>query len=187
MTANERRKVTVKLYPGNYESELADLLDRAMAAKRKEDAAKEAEGASGPQRAGQKSEVPPLAAESDRLAMQYDTKAAEAEAAGVEVVINEISNTAWQKLADEHPPREDDERDKFNALNMSTFPAALLKVALDPAASVDLDELSRVHYVKLERAAWNLHNGADEIPKESLVSLLNQQRDADSKPDSDTE
>ena len=121
------------------------------------------------------------------LAKQYDTKAAEAEAAGVEVVINEISNTAWQKLADEHPPREDDERDKFNALNMSTFPAALLKVALDPAASVDLDELSRVHYVKLERAAWNLHNGADEIPKESLVSLLNQQRDADSKPDSDTE
>ena len=172
MTKIERRRATVTLNQGNFESELAALLDQAMAAQRAEET-----GAT--RRAGTKSKA-------IALAKQYDALLAEAEASAVTVDIYELSNTDWQVLADFHPPREGDAGDKQRGVNMKTFPGALLRRAL-PEGQVDIDELSRLHYVKLETAAWNLHNGDDALPKFSLVSLLKRQRDPDSKQPSDSE
>lgn len=184
----ERRRATVTLHPGNYESELAALLDKAMAAQRAEET-----GAG--RRMGTRSEA-------IELAKQYDALLAEAEASGVEVTVWAISYTEWGPLADEHPPREDNPDDKVRGVNMKTFPHALLMVSLVPPGTASdfeslklkgegalgaLGEISRVHYAKLETAAWNVNVGDDALPKFSLVSLLKQQRDPDSKPPSDLE
>lgn len=184
----ERRRATVKLHPGNYEAELADLLDRAMVAQRNEETGSQ-------KRMGTKSEA-------IALAKQYDALLAEAEASGVELTVWAISYTEWGPLADEHPPRVDEADDRLRGVNMKTFPLALLKVSLVPpgeAKSFDdlkargetaltvLGDISRVHYAKLEAAAWNVNVGDDALPKFSLESLLKQQRDTDSKPLSDLE
>lgn len=184
----ERRRTKVTLYPGNYEAELADLLERAMAAQREEES-------SGTRRAGTKSKAV-------ALAKDYDEKRAEAVSAGVEVTLWAISYLDWGPLADEHPPRDGNADDAKQGVNMDTFPAALLRASLvTPDTTNSLEELkaageialrelgaiSRVHYVKLETAAWNVNVGDDSIPKFSLVSLLKAQRDLDSKRPSESE
>lgn len=163
----ERRTTTVKLYFGNYQAELTDLQERMLAEFRKEEAA-------GPRRSGTKSK----AAE---LAREYDAKLAEGEASGVEVTLHEITNAEWQTLTDAHPPRDGDDRDKRTGWNVKTFPPALLRASLGET-DLDLDALSPAHTLKLNDAAWNLHNADDALPKESMVSLLKQYREAASKP-----
>lgn len=170
MTKIERRKVTVKLYPGNYASRLSALREEVTSALIAEESA--------PKRATSRSKAAALAREHDDLM-------AEAETAVVEVEVQEISNMAWQKLADEHPARKDEPRDQQSGMNMSTFPGALLRASVDDG--LDLDSMSRAHYVKLEKAAWALHNEGDDFPKVSVVSLLKQARDSDSKPQPDSE
>lgn len=171
MTKIERRKTSVKLYPGNYASKLEALLEQLNAAVIAEESA--------PKRAGTRSKAVALAREHDALL-------AEAEDAAVAVEVHEISNIAWQQLADQHPPVDGNERDQQAGMNMKTFPPALLRASIgDP--SLDLDELSRAHFVKLENAAWNLHNGDDALGKFSAVSLLKQARDPDSKLHNDSE
>lgn len=169
-----RRKETVTLNQGDYQSRLSELMERTLAAQRDE-----ASGAV-PKRAGTKSEA-------NRLAREYDELVAEAEANAVKVDVYEISNTDWQKLADEHPPRDGEAGDAVRGLNMKTFPPALLALSLDPDSAIDVGDLSRVHYVKLETAAWNVNVGDDALPKFSLVSLLKQESVGDSKPPNDSE
>lgn len=166
----ERRKDTVKLYPQSYNDRLKELRDQV-------DAAVAAETAAGPRRTGQKSKAVELAREHD--AWQ------DAEEGVVEVEIQEISNTAWQKLADDHPPRPGDLKDQKNGLNMKTFPDALLRASVGD--SINVDELSRLHAAKLERAAWDLHNGDDALGKLSLVSLLTEETSEDSRQQRDSE
>lgn len=174
MTKIERRKTTVSLYQGNYQHQLAELEARAEAA-----LIAEQSGAS-PRRAGTKSEAA-------RLAVEFDALVTEAEASAVKVDLFEISNTEWQKIADEHPPREGDPIDRQRGVNAKTFPTALLKASVDPAAGIDLDELSRLHFVKLANAAWDLHAGDDALPKYSLVSLVKEAREQGSKQQPDSE
>lgn len=173
-TKIERRHVSVPLYVGNYQNELNTLLEEAMAAQRDE------ESGVSPQRQGTRSKA-------IALARKYDALLAEANEAAINVEIHEISNTEWQQLADEHPPREGDAADKKLGMNAKTFPRALLVASLGKPAPIDLDEISPVHYTKLERAAWKLHNGDDALPLFSLVSLLKQARDPDSKQPNDSE
>lgn len=168
----ERRTATVTLNFGNYKAELADLQERMLAEFRKEEAA-------GPRRAGSKSK----AAE---MAREYDAKLAEGEAAGTTVTLHEISNVEWQELTDAHPPRDGDDRDKRAGWNTKTLPLALLKASLGET-DLDLDALSPAHMTKLKDAAWNLHNADDALPKESMVSLLKQYREAASKLERDSE
>lgn len=182
MSKIERRRTVVTLYQGDIEAQLADLLDRAMAAERAE--------ALTVRRHGQKSEAM-------ELARQHDELLATAEESAVKVTVWAITNTEWSLLANEHPPREDDAEDKRRGVNMETFPEQLLYASLVPpgeasdlddllakgeAALADIGDVSRVQYVKLERAAWNVNVGDDALPKYSLVSLLREQRDPDSKP-----
>lgn len=164
---------SVTLYPRNFHAELADLMERMLLEFRKE------ESGETPRRAGTKSKA-------NALAREYDAKLTEAEAAGVKVDLREISNMEWQELTDEHPPREGNKRDERVGFNLHTFPNALMRASVGET-DVDLDNLSRVHGSKLEDAAWDLHNGDDALPKESMVSLLKQYRDNGSRrlPDSE--
>ena len=187
-TKIERRRATVTLYQGNYEQELADLFEAAMTAERLETLASS-------KRANTRSQA-------GALAKQYDALLAEAESTAVKVTVWALSNSIWGPLADEHPPREDDAEDAKRGLNMKTFPPVLLCAALvapgeattvdefkaqGQTALDDIGDLSRLHYVKIERAAWNVNVGDEDIPKFSLVSLLKRQRDLDSKLPSDSE
>lgn len=208
MTKIERRRRVVPLHQGNYEAELAALMDATMAAQRA-DAAKPVEA--GPQRAGQKAKAEPEWVE---LARQYDALLNEAEETAVEITVWAIAHDEWSQLADEHPARDDVPEDKENGVaaktfeddkrrgvNTKTFPPLLLRAALvDPKDADTLEEriakgdqiladlnLSRIHYVKLETAAWNVNVGDDALPKFSLVSLLNQGSGDGSKPPNDSE
>lgn len=171
MSKIERRKITVKLYPGNYASRLSALRDDITSALIAEESA--------PKRANTRSRAAALAREHDKLQT-------EAEEVALNVEVREISNIAWQRLADEHPPREQELGDQRAGMNIKTFPAALLRAALGDT-DLDLDEMSRAHYMKLERAAWDLHNEGGDFPKVSAVSLLKQAKDTDSKPPPDSE
>lgn len=188
MAATDRRRTTVTLYPGNFEAELTDLMNRAMEAQRIE--------ATAPKRMGTVSEAM-------KLAKQYDDKLTKASAAGTVVTLWAISYTEFGPLQDEHPPREGEVNDQQYAANMKTFPGAILRASLvTPGESTSLDDLkirgdaalkalgdlTQVQYVKLETAAWNVNVGDDELPKGfSLASLLQQQRDPDSSQPSDSE
>lgn len=190
MSKITRRRATVTLFQGNYEQELADLFESTMNAERLETIASN-------KRASTKSKA-------NAMAIKYDKLLAEANATSVKVPVWALSNTTWMPLADEHPPREGEADDKQRGLNMKTFPPVLLCVSLvDPEvepnigigelkvkgeiAFAELGDLSRLHYVKLERAAWNVNVGDEDIPKFSLVSLLRAQRDPDSKHPNDSE
>jgi hypothetical protein len=173
-TFADRRKAVVTLYPGNYQAELNDLMERALAAER--------EGrATGPRRAGAKAKT-----DADALAQEYDAKLAEAEAASVEIVLREISNMEWEELAEAHPPREDDARDAVAGFNRQAFQRALVEASIGDKA-IDLDAMSRAHFMKLANAATELHGADDSLPKESLVSLLKQYRESGSKQQPDSE
>jgi hypothetical protein len=187
MTKIERRRLAVTLYQGNFEQEIADVAREALAAA-------DNEQQSGPKRAGEGS--PAIA-----LAKRHDELVAEAEASAVKVTVWALGYDEWADLADEHPPREDDKDDQRRGLNMRTFPKALLCAALvepgeheNVAAMVKAGEQilrdlnpSRVHYVKLETAAWNVNVGDEQIPKVSLVSLLTAQNDSESREPSEPE
>ena len=186
-TKIERRRTTVTLYQGNYEQELADLMEQALAAQREEEIA-------GNKRQGTRSK-------SIQLAKKHDELITEAEQSAVKVTVWAISYNEWGPLADRHPPRENDGSDSQRGVNMKTFPPDLLYASLAEPGVGDLDEmltagkgalrelgdLSQVQYVKLENAAWNVNVGDDALPKYSLVSLLKRQRDPDSTPLSDSE
>lgn len=162
----ERRHKTVTLYTGNYQSELTDLLDQAMAAKRAEDS-------SGAKRANTRS----LA---NALAKQYDDLLTEAEGSALHVDVYEISHVEYQRIADVHPPRKDHPEDAASGINKKTFLDALLRASV--GTEINIDELSMLHYNRLAAAVWKLHMGDDALPKFSLVSLLKAERDAGSKP-----
>lgn len=188
MTKIQPRRNVVTLYQGNYEQELQDLLEDTEKAQR-------LETLSGSKRAGTKSAA-------IALAKKYDDHLAKAEDDCVKVDVWALPYTQWGPLADQFPPRDDEADDKQRGVNMKTFPKALLCASLvapgevdgsDPehiealqakgrAALNELGALSQLQYVKLERAAWNVNVGDDSLPKFSLVSLLKQQRDPDSKP-----
>lgn len=201
MSKIERRRTVVKLHHGNYEAELAALLDEVMAAQRAEDA-------------GDVQHLEGEKSSSEKLATQYDAKLAEAEASAVDVTLWALSWDEWDGLSDAHPPRSDVAADpeqgtaaeefavdKQRGVNMKTFPASLLRLSLvepgSPISRVDKESLgaeilrelgpSRIHYAKLETAAWNVNVGDDALPKFSLVSFLKEARDPDSKPPSDSE
>lgn len=178
----ERRRLSLKLPHGNYEHDLAKLLEEAQTALRAE------ESGAVQRRAGTRSK----AAE---LARQYDDLRAEADETALELTLWALKHDDWDALSDEHPPRDDNADDAQRGRNMKTFPRALLEVSLiAPEDANNLDELksrgaaalaelelSRVHYLKAETAAWNVNVGDDALPKYSLVSLLKQERGTDSE------
>lgn len=187
-TKIERRRTVVTLYQGDLEHQLTDLMEQALAAQRHEELTAN-------QRAGTRSKAM-------QLAKKHDELVASAEDTAVKVTVWAISYNEWGPLADRHPPREDEGEDKNRGVNFKTFPRDLLYVSLvDPSQDLDLDEklaagkvalrelgdLSQVHYIKLENAAWNVNVGDDALPKYSLASLLKRQRDLDSTPLNDLE
>jgi hypothetical protein len=184
----ERRRKVVTLHHGNYEAELAELMDKAMAALRDE------ESGAAQRRHGTKSSA-------NAYALQYDEKRKEADETATLVTVWAIGWEDMDTLQDEHLPREGEAEDKAKGVNMKTFPRALLEASMvDPDDATDLADrktkgrealaaldLSRLHYKRLENAAWNVNVGDDALPKASLVSLLNQARDNASKPQPDSE
>ena len=171
MTKIERRRTVVTLYQGNVQQDLADLYDEFTTAVRDE-------ATGGQRRASTKSKAAAKATE-------YDKMLAEAEATAAKVVLLEIPQSEYQPIADEHPPREGNSDDAKRGVNMKTFPGALLRASIADR-ELDLDALSPMHFNKLGTAAWNLHNADDAFPKSSLVLLLKQAREPDSKPPSDS-
>lgn len=186
MTRIERRRQVVTLFQGNYEAELADLMERAMSALRDEE--------TGQRRASSRSTA-------NALAREFDAKTAEAEETAVRVPVWALRYDQMQDIEDEHPARDGDTTDQRFGVNMRTFPKALLEASLvDPTTTSDLGEIKtkgaailadldvrKAHYKKLETAAWTVNVGDDNIPKESLTLLLKQAREPDSKPQPDSE
>ena len=187
-TKIERRKTTVKLYLTEYEEQISQLRDEYARAVRDEE--------TGPKRQGTRSKAA-------ALAKQHDALEDEAEGAAVEVPLWAISYLDWDPLADGHPPRKGEDLDQQYGVDMNTFPAVLLRASLVPSDDLptrkpgedietllkrgqeildELGDLSRVQYVRMETAAWNVNAGDDALPKLSLVSLHKQRRDLDSKP-----
>lgn len=187
-TKIERRRSVVTLHHGNYEAELDDLREQYEAAARAE--------ITGGRRAGSKSAAA-------ALAVQHDKLRAEADETATKVTVWAIGWDEWTDLTDFHPPREDNADDAKRGYNPVTFPGALLRASLvDPSnkdatsihdkvamGGITLRELdlSRLHYVKLETAAWNVNVGDDELGKVSLVSLHKQVNELGSKPPPDSE
>lgn len=182
----ERKQKVVLLYNGSHETELTDLLEQAMSAQADEEAE--------PERFGTKSKA-------IEIAKKYDALLAVAGQDATRVTLWQVSYLEWGPLSDLHPPREGDAQDRQHGLNRRTFPKDLLKISLvEPGESKDLDTLltegekalsslgalSQPQYVRLESAAWSLSTGDDQIPKASLVSLLKQRKDLDSKPQQDS-
>ncbi len=147
-TRIERRRRIVPLHQGNYEAELVDLMNQAMAARRAEVAeeAEAAEAAGPPLRAGQRA-ASKRPKKSLQIALQHDELLTESEQTAVKVPVWAIGHDEWSQLADDHPPREDIPEDKeagvaaktfpddrLRGVNAKTFPPELLKVALvEPA------------------------------------------------------
>jgi hypothetical protein len=189
----ERRRTTVTLYLPEYEERIATLRDEYGKAVLDEE--------TGPKRQGTRSKAAALAKEHDALD-------AEAEQAAIKVPLWAISYLDWNPIADEHPPRKDEELDKQYGVNMLTFPATLLRASLVPSEDLptrkpgedidtllkrgqelldDLGDISRVQYVRLETGAWNVNAGDDALPKLSLVSLHKQRTGHGSKQPNDSE
>lgn len=172
MTTIERGHATVRLYSRTAQAELDAIQAEMMAEFVKEESA-------GPRRAGAKSKA-------SELARKYDERLAVEESAAVEVELHEISGIEWESLADEHPPRDDDARDKKMGWNVRTFQPALLRASIGET-DLDIDALSLAHKAKLYEAVWNLHNADDALPKGSMQLLLKQYREAASKQPPDSE
>jgi len=184
----ERRRSVVTLYQGNYEHRLRELFEEALSTERMEQAVSS-------RRMSSKSKA-------NELAKEYDKLLAEAEETAVPVTVWAIANRHWGPLADEHPPRDGEDDDQTRGINMKTFPEALMLASLvgpDEADTLDeikrlgrekfdeLGDLSRLHVAKIEHAAWDVNVGDEDLPKLSLVSLLKQQRELDSKLQDDLE
>lgn len=188
MSKITRRRTTVKLYQGNFEQDLADKQADFEAALSKEE--------TGARRQSTRSKAA-------ALALEHEAMKAEAEATAEVVTLWAVSNAEWSEIADDHPPREGNPVDARNGVNMQTFLPVLLRIAMvdpeTPGVTSAADKIAlggvalgtldpiRAHYMKLETAAWNVTVGDDALPKYSLVSLLKQAREPDSKPQSDSE
>lgn len=175
-----RRTTTIPLYPGEYEQSLAEALDHAQDVIRRE-------ATSGRLRFGQRSPAIEAAEAFDRLRDSPPDPIAE-------VTLWQVGYLDWDDLVAQHPARADNQTDVLNDVNMATFPRALLHLSMvNPDDTSDMSQRlvageqalrevnpSRVHYRKLEEAAWAVNNEALNLPKESLASLLTQPRGDDS-------
>ena len=196
MSKIERRRFVVKLLPGTFEQELVDLAQQVISVA-------ESEEQQGPRRSGQRSKAL-------ELAKKHDAMKARAVDMANKITVWALGYAELPALRDAHPPRTevDDDgkalfpKDKLHGVNMSTFPHALLCASLvepgkydDLASMVEagtriLDEdlsPSAIHYDKLETAAWNVNMGVEQLPKDSLVSLLMQDSESKSKEHSEQE
>jgi hypothetical protein len=180
--STHRRTITIDLYPGEYEQQLAEALEAANDAVRRE--------ATSPRRFGQAS--PALAA-----AKAFDELRDHPPEPVARVTLWQIGYLDWDDLValPEHEPRADNPSDALHGVNMSTFPRAVLHASLidpDDARSITarvsageqrLRDLSpsRVHYTKLEAEAWAVNSEELNLPKDSLASLLTRARGDDSE------
>lgn len=167
----ERRHTVVTLYQGGYEHQLQQLEAEAITAQTNDEMVK---------RQGSKSTAA-------KLAKKYDDLRREAEETAVTVTVWALSHREWSQLADQHPKRNEDSADQRLGFNTATLPDALIapclvepegasslsdRVAKGQAVLDDLGDLSHVHHLKLQAAAWEVNTGDDDLPKYSLASLL---------------
>ncbi|MDR6117274.1 hypothetical protein QE370_000458 [Aeromicrobium sp. SORGH_AS981] len=171
-----RRAVSVPLYPGEYEQRLAEAFADFENEARKSASAGQA-------RFGQRSAVA-------RAARTFDDLREHPPEPVASVTLHQVGYLDWDDLVERHPARDGNAEDAINGVDMSVFPRALLHLSLvSPDDTRDIgDRLaageqqlrtlspSHVHYRKLVGASWNVNNEALDLPKESLASLLIQQR-----------
>lgn len=162
MSKLEHRSRVVKLYQGSFEPQLDALLEQM---------AESQESQSG-RRVAEKSDT-------RRLAREYDELKAEAEKSAVEVTVYALPYFEFAELHDDHPPRDDEPRDKRFGTNMRTMPRVLALVSLaDPeiegldakeaagkAVLKGLGFVSQPHWAKIETAAWDVNTSSDDLPK----------------------
>lgn len=190
MTISRPSRV-VKLYQGEYEARVTEAAERLTKAIEDE------------QKAGKRFGEKSL---SMRVAQEYDDLIAEAEKAAVEVTVHAVGFRHFGALMDQHPPREDNKGDERFDVNMKTFPDELAEMSLaDPSTEFgeddvdavvklmrmvgrkrlkELGDISRVHYVKIRDAAWDVNVSSDELPKFSAVSRLRELSETRSKSQS---
>jgi hypothetical protein len=176
--------------------------DAALAALRKEIADLQATENLTPRRASSKSKAA-------AKALEFDMLNAQAAKDATVVRVNELAYDEFGPLQDLHEPREGDELDKRVGYNRDTFSDALMKAALveqdtaegstpeerladlvakgDAAFAALKPRPSRLHYARLESAAWEVNVGDDSLPKFSAVSVLKAASERVSKLQLDSE
>lgn len=172
------RTKTVFLYPGGAEEELDDLRDKLDAAMVADNPAT--------RRMNSRSNA-------DKIAAEFDAKAAAAAESAVRVVLAEVPARTYRQMQDENPPRKGNKRDDNLGFNEEAFLRALVRAAITSPEVTDeqfeefADAVSEFHWRKLTTTAWEMANQELALPKPFAVSLLRRMREAGSKQQPDTE
>jgi len=144
-------------------------------------------------RAAKEDSTPLLGGEADPLleiAEQYEALKAEADAAGLRVVLRGLRDDEWDELIETHPPRTEDqfESDKKLGFNEKTGTRALVHAALvepkfDSRSRFDdwirEHNLTRGDVAALGAKAWALTNGMGYSDPKSLRPLPTRDADED--------
>jgi len=154
-----------KIYLGDASIRLSELHQKISRAERADEAP-----TAGPRRVGQSSDLT-----KDRE--EFAALAAEADEAGDFIVIRPLSDSEWDDILDEHPPRTEEPHastDEALGFNARTGRRALIFAALvEPALStraefdawVERKELTRGELEGIALQVWQLTNRAPFAPK----------------------
>lgn len=161
------RTSTILLITGDYAERLDALIDEVREAERASD--------SGVRRLADGAQLLELRA-------AYDELRAEAEAAGVKVVLQAIGRREWRRLREKYPPRTEGPEDvvktdrlagvNIEAIEDDLVYESLVEPSFDSRAQFDewADDLSEGEFQTIAGRAWQLVNVARFDPK-SLPAL----------------
>lgn len=120
------------------------------------------------------------AAEALRLAKEYDEVASSV--TPVRLRLRAVPNRTYRQMCDAHPPRKGNQRDEFEGVDVDEFYKALAYESLvEPEVSAEqwdefVAQVREADWRKIATVARELSTGEVDIPKSSLASALNQQR-----------
>ncbi len=171
------REAVVEIWPGDVEQRLIDLEDAVNEAERLAEQA--SVQSSGEDRMGSKAKNK-HAAEALRLAKEYDEVASSV--TPVRLRLRAVPNRTYRQMCDAHPPRKGNQRDEFEGVDVDEFYKALAYESLvEPEVSAEqwdefVAQVREADWRKIATVARELSTGEVDIPKSSLASALNQQR-----------
>lgn len=156
------REVSIPLYPRDIQAKLDAYDDQIEEAWTTESSTK---------RMGAKSAADELSAEKDALVKSVESDA-------TRVVLRELDQRAFQRLNDEHPPRQNNRGDQQAGWNRETFPGALIRACMVSPEVTDeqyaefVEKCPPGRWGHLFEQALEVTLGEVTLPKSSAVSTL---------------
>lgn len=173
-TTLKPRTSTVTLYQGDDEDHLQHLADAVNDAQERYDQARKDADRDDLPPIGMMDEDPVAAAQErlDAAKKAHDEFLAEAEERAIKVVVQALGRKKFRDLADDHPPREDNEGDKVLGINDETFkevfvPMSIISPTFDTTAERDdfLDSLALSQFRSVYLRAFTLNTVPGSDPK----------------------